>query len=53
MQKMFNCVLAAILVCATSVLTSCSDTTDNPVTETHNLLMGCPMLAHGPLMGLS
>ena len=28
-----NWVLAAILVCATSVLTSCSDTTDNPVTE--------------------
>ena len=26
-------VMAAILVCATSVLTSCSDTTDNPVTE--------------------
>ena len=25
--------MAAILVCATSVLTSCSDTTDNPVTE--------------------
>ena len=28
-----NWMMAAILVCATSVLTSCSDTTDNPVTE--------------------
>ena len=33
MKKKYLWVLAAILVCATSVLTSCSDTTDNPVTE--------------------
>jgi len=29
--------MAAILVCATSVLTSCSDTIDNPVTENDSL----------------
>ena len=33
MKKKYLWVLAVILVCATSVLTSCSDTTDNPVTE--------------------
>ena len=33
MKKKYLWMMAAILVCATSVLTSCSDTTDNPVTE--------------------
>ena len=33
MKKKYLWMLAATLVCATSVLTSCSDTTDNPVTE--------------------
>ncbi|WP_294745318.1 carboxylesterase family protein [uncultured Prevotella sp.] len=32
-RRLLFAVMAAILVCATSVLTSCSDTTDNPVTE--------------------
>lgn len=33
MKKKYLWMMAAILVCTTSVLTSCSDTTDNPVTE--------------------
>ncbi len=33
MKKKYLWMMAAILVCATSVLTSCSDTTDNPVME--------------------
>ena len=32
-RRLLFAVMVAILVCATSVLTSCSDTTDNPVTE--------------------
>ena len=32
-RRLLFAVMAAILVCATSVLTSCSDTTDNPVAE--------------------
>ena len=32
-RRLLLAVMAAILVCATSVLTSCSDTTDNPVAE--------------------
>ncbi|MDY6242240.1 MAG: carboxylesterase family protein [Prevotella sp.] len=32
-RRLLFAVMAAILVCATSVLTSCSDTIDNPVTE--------------------
>jgi len=33
MKKINLWMIAAILVCATSMFTSCSDTTDNPVTE--------------------
>ena len=33
MKKKYLWMMAATLICATSVLTSCSDTTDNPVTE--------------------
>ena len=33
MKKKYLWMMAAILVCATSMFTSCSDTTDNPVTE--------------------
>ena len=33
MKKKYLWMMAAILVCATMVFTSCSDTTDNPVTE--------------------
>jgi len=36
-RRLLYAVMAAILVCATSVLTSCSDTIDNPVTENDSL----------------
>ena len=41
--------LAAIIICGATVLTSCVDTTDNPVTENVIAYKGIPFVGEQPV----